>query len=120
MARPKKKRTVCFVPSVREYGPINQSADTLNSVEMSVEELESIRLMDYENLGQETSAEVMGVARSTFQRIYNDARKKLHIVWCRVQSFILRVENISCAMILQVRDTVFLEMTRKVKDDIRY
>ncbi|RQD66898.1 MAG: DUF134 domain-containing protein [Tindallia sp. MSAO_Bac2] len=91
MARPKKKRTVCFVPSVREFGPLNQDADMLNSVEMSIEELESVRLMDYENLGQETSAEVMGVARSTFQRIYNDARKK--IAYSLVQGAVIHIEG---------------------------
>ena len=77
MARPKKQRTVCFVPSIKEYGPLNHTEQGLNNVEMTIEEFESIRLMDYENLGQEVSAKVMQIARSTFQRIYNDARKKI-------------------------------------------
>ncbi len=44
---------------------------------MSVEEYETIRLMDYEGLMQEECAERMEVARTTVQRIYNDARKKM-------------------------------------------
>jgi predicted DNA-binding protein (UPF0251 family) len=44
---------------------------------MSVEEYETIRLIDYEGMMQEECAEVMEVARTTVQRIYNDARKKV-------------------------------------------
>lgn len=91
MARPKKKRTVCFIPTVKEYGPLNQEIETLDSVAMSIEEFESIRLMDYENLGQEMSSEVMAVARSTFQRIYNDARKK--IAYSLVHGHVIRIEG---------------------------
>lgn len=44
---------------------------------MSIEEFETIRLIDLEDLMQEECAERMNVARTTVQRIYNDARKKL-------------------------------------------
>lgn len=44
---------------------------------MSVEEYESIRLIDKERLTQEESAKSMGIARSTIQKIYEEARKKL-------------------------------------------
>ena len=44
---------------------------------MTVEEHETIRLIDLKGFTQEECAEQMQVARTTVQRIYNDARKKV-------------------------------------------
>ncbi|MBU3160728.1 DUF134 domain-containing protein [Clostridium frigoris] len=77
MARPKKWRRVCMLPEIVKFGPIDL-VETLNeSIIMTVEEYETIRLIDLEGLNQEQSANVMGVARSTLQRTYDDARRKL-------------------------------------------
>lgn len=44
---------------------------------MTLDEYEVIRLLDLENLQQEQAAAQMGVARTTVQLIYNNARRKL-------------------------------------------
>jgi len=44
---------------------------------MSVEEYETVRLIDLEGLKQEECAEHMKIARTTVQKIYDDARKKI-------------------------------------------
>lgn len=49
----------------------------LESVVLSVEELEAIRLVDWEGLYQEAAAERMEVSRQTFQRILREARRKV-------------------------------------------
>lgn len=65
------------MPKILRFGPKGQGHSQLSNLVMSVEEYESIRLMDYECLNQEESAKKMEIGRSTFQRIYDDARKKI-------------------------------------------
>lgn len=91
MPRPRKRRRVCLLPEVNTFGPINDSKDKEEHIYMTVEEYETIRLMDLEGLNQEESAKLMGVARSTIQRIYNDARKKL--AHSLVNGKILKIEG---------------------------
>lgn len=49
----------------------------LEAVELAVDELEAIRLADFEGLYQEQAAEQMGVSRQTFGLIIARARKKI-------------------------------------------
>lgn len=76
MPRPRKWRRVCGLPDFNEYGPVDVKDDA-DIVLMTVEEFEAVRLIDLEGLDQEQCADRMNVARSTVQRIYNDARKKI-------------------------------------------
>lgn len=77
MPRPRKWRTVCCVPERTLFGPLGPGKENSSIVSMTVEEYETIRLIDFEGMTQEECAASMGVARTTVQRIYNDARKKL-------------------------------------------
>lgn len=76
MARPRKWRRVCCLPNYNTFGP-EDTSETKAYIYMTVEEYETIRLMDLEGLNQEETSKLMGVARSTIQRIYDDARKKI-------------------------------------------
>jgi predicted DNA-binding protein (UPF0251 family) len=49
----------------------------VGEVNLTVEELEAIRLKDLEGLEQEECAKQMGVSRATFQRILYSARSKV-------------------------------------------
>lgn len=77
MARPRKWRKVCCLPENNLFGPLNSPNSNNEITIMNVEEYETIRLIDVEGLMQEECADRMNVARTTVQRIYNDARKKL-------------------------------------------
>lgn len=90
MPRPKKCKQVCYKPAYDRYGPLNPTPDE-KEITMSVEEFETIRLIDLEGLMQEECAERMNVARTTVQRIYNDARKK--IARLLVDGFSLRING---------------------------
>lgn len=77
MARPVKKRNVCNLPSTDGFGPLNSRGSSENLIIMSIDEYETIRLIDYEGLTQQECSDQMEVARTTVQGIYSSARKKL-------------------------------------------
>jgi len=57
--------------------PFGFYGQTLDPVVLVLEELESIRLMDYENHTQAEAAKIMEVSRPTLTRIYDTARQKI-------------------------------------------
>lgn len=77
MSRPKKWRNVCHLPGNRQYGPLDEVPEESEVISMTVEEYETIRLIDYTGMIQEDCAENMEVARTTVQHIYSNARKKI-------------------------------------------
>ncbi len=78
MPRPTKHRRVCHFPQTLEFCPV-QGAEGKESVIVTVDEYEAIRLIDKEALSQEQCAAHMQVSRTTVQQIYANARKKLAI-----------------------------------------
>ena len=72
MARPRKLRRVCAMPHTCEFRPCGRQAGT---VELTVDEYETIRLIDLLGLTQEACARQMDVARTTVQAIYDSARR---------------------------------------------
>ncbi|HBL36553.1 MAG TPA: hypothetical protein DDZ55_07055 [Firmicutes bacterium] len=77
MPRPRKWRKVCGLPENNRFGPLDAKADPANFVNMTVDEYETIRLIDMEGMTQEECARRMNVARTTVQGIYYEARKKV-------------------------------------------
>ena len=65
------------MPGSTLYGPLNGFLDDSEHIIMSVDEYETIRLIDQEGLNQEECAEHMQVARATIQNIYKSARNKM-------------------------------------------
>jgi predicted DNA-binding protein (UPF0251 family) len=72
MPRPKKPRFVSAYPAIAAFVP--QGVTVTGEIFMSVEELESIRLSDFEHLDQERAANMMEVSRHTYGRILANAR----------------------------------------------
>ncbi len=77
MPRPRKGRRICAMPDQIRFGPMDKKVVEEDFIQMMVDEYEVIRLIDFEGLNQSECAEQMKVARTTVQRIYNDARRKL-------------------------------------------
>jgi predicted DNA-binding protein (UPF0251 family) len=57
------------------FKPFGIPRTELESVTLSYDEYEAIRLLDYEGLMQEQAAERMNISRPTLTRIYENARK---------------------------------------------
>ena len=90
MPRPKKCRRVCDFPQTLTFLPEDHKNREL-AVILTVDEYETIRLIDKEGLSQEQCGDFMQVARTTVQQIYASARKKLADVL--VDGLPLRIEG---------------------------
>jgi predicted DNA-binding protein (UPF0251 family) len=76
MARPIRIRKVTNPPHFKGFRPIDILCDHAPVV-INFEEYESIRLSDYELFTQEEAAKLMNISRSTYTRIYENARRKV-------------------------------------------
>ena len=78
MSRPKKCRKVCSMPVVNMFSPAPlQEEIYVEPIVMTIDEYETIRLIDREGFSQNDCSKYMNVARTTVQQVYNSARKKI-------------------------------------------
>jgi predicted DNA-binding protein (UPF0251 family) len=76
MPRPQKCRRVCALPDSEGFVPVRKACHA-QTVVLSVDEYEVIRLIDLNGLTQEQCALQMDVARTTVTNIYDSARQKI-------------------------------------------
>ena len=74
MARPRKHRRICSVPNQKQLNSFEKGE---NTVDITIDEFETVRLIDYVGLTQQECAKQMQVARSTITAIYDSARYKI-------------------------------------------
>ena len=76
MARPVKTRCICG--EIKEYTmkPYGLSRRPCGNITLKAEEVEAMRLADFECMHQEEAAKLMKVSRQTFARIVESGRKK--------------------------------------------
>ena len=77
MVRPRRFRRINFMPDVTYFKPQGIRLRDLKEIELTFDELESIRLSDVEKLSQLEAAERMQIHQSTFQRNLARAREKI-------------------------------------------
>ena len=75
MPRPPKKRRICCYPDYWSFSPDSDKEN--DTILLSLDEFETIRLIDYCQNTQEECAREMQVARTTVTAIYDTARQKL-------------------------------------------
>ncbi|MDO4544289.1 MAG: DUF134 domain-containing protein [Clostridia bacterium] len=91
MPRPMKCRKVCCLPRNNGFVPLQNCGGASETVLISVDEYEAIRLIDNEGFSQEQCGDYMNVARTTVQMIYKNARKK--IAHALVNGLAIRIEG---------------------------
>lgn len=79
------------MPENSGFGPLDSRADPGGLVKLTVDEYETIRLIDLEGFTQEECAKQMNVARTTVQGIYIEARRK--VADSLVNAKILKIEG---------------------------
>ncbi len=77
MARPEKNRKIGSPPLMRGYKPYGIPLCKIETIRITFEEYESVRLVNYEMMMQEKAAELMNISRPTLTRIYNKAIKTI-------------------------------------------
>lgn len=77
MPRPRSFRKVRFSPDVTYYKPQGVPLNQLKVVDLSLEEVEALRLKSVEDFSQIECAKKMNTSQSTFQRILSSAYKKV-------------------------------------------
>lgn len=77
MPRPRKHRFIIGMPPVKGFVPLGVPGRDLESIILSHEEYEAIRLSDFLGLSQEDGSQKMGTSRATFGRIIASARGKV-------------------------------------------
>lgn len=95
MPRPKKFRRVCFTPEISEFRPFRNGeplkVERISELVLTVDELETLRLIDKVGLSQEECSKYMDVGRTTVQAIYKEARRKVAVMLVDGRS--LRIEG---------------------------
>lgn len=79
MPRPRSYKRIGYDPEITYFKPSGVRLRDLEVVELTLEEVEALRLKNIENKDQTECAVTMKTSQSTFQRILTSAEKKISI-----------------------------------------
>ncbi len=74
--RPRKTRFVQKNPATLQFSPRGRPGRP-DEIHLTIDQIEAIRMSDYEGFTQLQAAEIMKVSRPTFGRILREARKRI-------------------------------------------
>jgi uncharacterized protein len=93
MSRPKKNRKICNPPQMKGFKPFGLPSCKIETIQLTFEEYESIKLINYELLDQDQAAIQMNVSRPTFTRIYNKALKTITKAFVEAKAIVIEGGN---------------------------
>ena len=79
MPRPRLCRKIEFNPNITYFKPQGVPMRFLEVIELTLEEVEALRLKNIKDMEQTECAKKMNTSQSTFQRILSSAYKKISI-----------------------------------------
>jgi len=85
------KRWIARLPETNYFRPNGIVQSPPNTIVLTFEELEALRLVDLEDLTQEEAASRMGISRKTLWSDLQSARKK--VVQALVHGYVIRIEG---------------------------
>ena len=91
--RREKLRRVGIIPEYRGFTPDGLASG--DAIEMTVDELEVLRLCDLEGLNQEAVAQHMGIARATVAAICSRAHRKVANALVNGRALVIEGGNIA-------------------------
>ncbi|HOI40206.1 MAG TPA: DUF134 domain-containing protein [Methanobacterium sp.] len=77
MPRPRRFSRILGKPRVCRFEPDIADADKIEPLMITMEEFESLRLKDYQEIQQKKAAEIMDISQPTFHRTLSSARRKI-------------------------------------------
>lgn len=94
--RPQKTRTVKCLPGERCFRPKCKPLSQVDSIYLTIDEFEAVRLADFEELKHAQAAQKMKISRPTFTRIVASARKKVADALVNIKA--IRIEGGCCTV----------------------
>jgi predicted DNA-binding protein (UPF0251 family) len=91
MARPRCCRSIAHLPHCVLFKPAGIPMTALDEISLSLDELEALRLADFDGLYQEDAAGRMNVSRATFGRTLESAHRK--VAQALIEGKALRIEG---------------------------
>ena len=99
--RHRGRRWITEVPDITHFRPHGVPPQEMNTIFLTLEELEAIRLVDLEGLHQEEAAFHMGVSRKTLWNDLKSGRKK--VAMALINGYAIRIEGGSYALRGEIR-----------------
>ncbi|MEA3248557.1 MAG: DUF134 domain-containing protein [Nanoarchaeota archaeon] len=75
--RPRRIKRIFFQPEVTYFKPVGIPMRYLKETVLSFDEIEAIRLIDSEGIGQTKAGKKMKISQSTLSRLLKDGRNKI-------------------------------------------
>lgn len=73
--RPQKIRLIQKMPQITQFSPRGKPGRP-EEIELTIDQIEALKLADFSGLDQKKGAEIMGISRPSFGRILREARKR--------------------------------------------